>query len=292
MKERLDRALRFEGSTRAIALVRIGLVLQLWACWGSDFILTRLHDGRWLGLGAAFYVGTALMLVGWRTRLATAVTAIAGAGIFYVLGVWGGTERLAHHHCYVLVAATALLALTPAGGSFSVDRWLAVRRALAAGEDVPPERGPLWATYLLMAQVSAIYFWGALSKLSPSFFDGQRLLQILMVYASTSDVPRVPGLPIWLALSGTGTIALEFALAFGLWFHRPRRWLLPVGVAFHAVIYATLPVVTFSATMWLLYLLFVPPDDVHRIIDELTGAATRSPSRAPAAAPPASDLEA
>ena len=54
------------------------------------------------------------------------------------------------------------------------------------------------------------------------------------------------------------------------------RYLLLPGLAFHAVIYCTLPVYTFSATMVVLYLAYFDPDDVHGFIDRLQGRSSAS----------------
>jgi hypothetical protein len=40
----------------------------------------------------------------------------------------------------------------------------------------------------------------------------------------------------------------EYSLAFGLFFRPLRKWLVPAGSLFHAIIFVTLPVPTLSAT--------------------------------------------
>ena len=72
-------------------------------------------------------------------------------------------------------------------------------------------------------------------------------------------------------------VALEYCLAFGLPFRRTRRYLVLPGLAFHAIIYVTLPVYTFSATMALLYLAYFDADAVDRVIARLQGIAPAGP---------------
>jgi len=60
-----------------------------------------------------------------------------------------------------------------------------------------------------------------------------------------------------------GTVALELALAVGLWFRRGPPLAGPAGVALHVLIYMTLPVTVFSALSCLLPGL-LDPDEVHR----------------------------
>jgi hypothetical protein len=45
-----------------------------------------------------------------------------------------------------------------------------------------------------------------------------------------------------------------------------------LGIVFHGIIFMTLPIFTFSATMLLLYLAFVEPETVDRVIARLTRA--------------------
>jgi hypothetical protein len=58
-------------------------------------------------------------------------------------------------------------------------------------------------------------------------------------------------------------------LAVGLWIPRWRNAFLALGVALHAVFYVLIPVETFSVTMFALYLAFVDPEDVDRVVDAL-----------------------
>ena len=64
-------------------------------------------------------------------------------------------------------------------------------------------------------------------------------------------------------------LLVEVALAVGLFMRRTHRWLLPIGILFHGVMVVTLPVATFSVTMWLLYLAVLDPDRVHAFMDGL-----------------------
>ncbi len=66
-----DRIATGEGSTRPVALVRIGVALILWSRFGSDLGPYMRHTWSWLALGLSFYASTTLMLLGFRTRLAT-----------------------------------------------------------------------------------------------------------------------------------------------------------------------------------------------------------------------------
>ncbi|MCA9569009.1 MAG: hypothetical protein KC656_14265, partial [Myxococcales bacterium] len=121
------------GSTRAMGLLRIGLVLVCWSRWAGELVLHHDTDPLRTLLSLAFFTASTALLLGWQTRVANVLFA---AVLWWMYAWWGfekGVSTWIHHHTYILVASVTWLAFTPAGGSFSVDRWLAVRRARAAG---------------------------------------------------------------------------------------------------------------------------------------------------------------
>ncbi len=257
----VNAAVQEEGSTRSLALLRVGLVFLLWARWAKDLALFQTHDALSLPIAALFYVSTLLMLFGVHTRLSGWVMALSVAG---VVGYVDFTLRhISHHHTLLLLFVSVLLAMSPAGRSFSWDRL----RAPVSGGEI----GPLFAQRLIALQVSSVYFWSAVDKSSWAWISGQRLQMIFMEQYTDFAWPEWPGFAEAMALGGAGSLALEYALAFGLWIPGARRVLLPLGLAFHALIYVTLPVATYSATMALLYLAFLPPAKVHATIDQLLG---------------------
>ena len=95
-----------------------------------------------------------------------------------------------------------------------------------------------------------------------------------------SDPPDIIGWRALLVASALGTVALEYALSIGLWIPAARRWLMPLGIVFHIVIYVTLPVSVFSALCCLLYVTYFDPDDVHEVIDRMSGVPTPRASAA------------
>ena len=108
-----------------------------------------------------------------------------------------------------------------------------------------------------------------MDKTSYAFLSGARIEAIFLWYYAGSDYPA--GLA-WLAtIVSFAVVALEYCLAFGLPFRRTRRYLVVPGLAFHSIIYLSLPVYTFSATMALLYLAYFDADAIDKIIARLQG---------------------
>ncbi len=246
-----------EGSTRAAALMRIGVALLLWARFAGD-LTPHEHIGAW-PIAIAFYLSTTGMLLGLFTRWSTAA---AGLTLLYMVYIAGHArfEPWTHHHTTLLAHATALLALTPCGNSYSLDRWL---------DPSLEERGPTWSTKLIAVQLSVLYLSTAYDKCSVAFLNGERLQHAFQtLYWGGDAVPWVGYAPL-MAVSAVVVVALEFILPIGLWFRRAQPVLIPVGLALHAVIYLAVPVGTFSLTMAVLYLAYLDADAVHAALDRI-----------------------
>lgn len=271
MRALLERALRWEGSTVLVGLLRVGLGLLLWAEHARNSAWWKVHDPLHMAVGTALLASSMAMVVGWRSRVATGATAALLAGTYFGFGLLGGeTEKYVHAHSYLLLVAVGLVALMPNDRSLSVDRWLALERG-----DAAPQRGALWPLALLRLQVALVYFWGAFDKTNVGFLSGARLQQIMDWYLGSHEGLRVPGSDLLLTVSSVGTVALEYALAVGLFFPWGRRWLMPLGVLFHAAIYLSVPVGTFSILTVFLYLAFFPPEQVERVARRVLGGGAR-----------------
>jgi len=265
-----DWAVDTEGSSRSSALIRIGLAMLFWSRWAGELLLYRDQSPIGLFLAANFFVATMLLFLGYHSRIAAVWAGSVGLAMYYYFGFQLGREPWTHHHTYLLAVAALLIALTPCGRSYSLDRYLAVMRAERMGVAPPAERGNLWGLRLIVVQLSVLYFFTALDKTSYAFLSGARLEAIFLWYYAGSDYPA--GLA-WLAtIVSLAVVVLEYGLAFGLPFRATRRYLVLPGLAFHAIIYLTLPVYTFSATMALLYLAYFDADAVDKVTARLQGA--------------------
>ncbi len=247
----------WEGPTHQIGLLRFALGAIVLAEYAGRHTAFRHHEPGELLFALTLVVSAACMAAGLLSRLSTAVCALCLVYGYHWVGVHlDQKEPFVHAHTYILMASVVFLALMPTGRSFSVDRWWALRRGRG-----PPQWGPLWPLALIRLQLALVYFWGAVDKTNIAFLSGSRLRQMYAFYYGSHEGVRLPGFDELMVLAGAGTVALEYGLAFGLWFAPARRWLVPAGILFHAAIYLSFPVGTFSITSCVLYLAFVRPEE-------------------------------
>ena len=253
----------YHDSTRSVGLIRIGLVLLIWSRWGGELLFCRDIRPSAILLHSAFFLLTGLMCVGLWTRVSSMGTAILLSIMFSMYKSWK------HHHTFLLVMATLFIALTPCGRSYSIDRSLVLRRALKSRLPPPPEIGNLWGLRLIAIQLSMIYFWTAYEKLYWGFLSGARMELLVYNYYAGYDYASIPGFSALCFIAAITTVILEFLLSFGLYIPKFRKYLMPAGIVLHVLFYVLLPIRTFTSTMILLYLAFIPAAAVHRFIDNM-----------------------
>lgn len=263
----------YEGSTRSAGLIRLGLAFLIWARFGNEMLPMFAEGAGGFAFRICYFVATFAMAAGIWSRLACAASALCLGVIYFYYGHFAGNAEWAAHHIYLLFVAAVFLAFTPAGRSYAFDRWIAVRRAEKQGVDPPMERGNLLGLRLIALQLVAIYFWGAVGKMTPAFLSGQRFQHFLYDFYSGVDFRAIPGFELLCAVAGSGAAFFELALVAGLLAPGFRRLFIPLGIAFHLIIYLFFPVLTFSLTMVLLYLAFIPADDVYTCLNRMQGIA-------------------
>jgi hypothetical protein len=272
----LDWRRDFEGSTRAVGLLRIGLALVIWSRFVRELALFSVAEVPHLILSTYFFSFTTLMLVGLYTRIAVPMVALTLAVMYFVGGHSSIVPTWNAHHIYLLVAATAFLALTPCDRSYSVDRHRAIRHAERSGLPIPEERGHLWGQGLIVLQLAALYFWTAYDKTGSHFLSGDRLEHILTGAYSGRPVEGVLLSPLFFVAASVAVVAAEYFLAIGVVLRPLHAIAVPLGLSLHATFYLLLPVNTYSISMMLLYIAVLDPDVLHRAIDRLHGHATKT----------------
>lgn len=171
---------------------------------------------------AVWGLAALLFTIGVKTRIAGVVLTIVTA---YALLL---DQQTYSNHLYLLVLV--LLLLTIAHG------------------------GVAWAIQLLKIQITLVYFFSAIAKITPQYLAGEVLMLTLK-----HEGWRTPSIMSALAIL---SIVVELFIAFGLWSARLRRFAILAGIGFHAAILgildsSRLSLLIFALDMFAVYVLFV-----------------------------------
>jgi hypothetical protein len=233
--------------------------------WG----FLRLTPGGETALFAVLLTACVCLVLGLGTRLAALV-------------VFVGITSFERRNLFVFNSGDGLmrvlafyLALAPSGAALSLDR---LRRAPGRFWELPA-RAP-WAWRLMQVQFSVLYLSAAWAKVrGQSWNDGTAVSYALRV----GDLERFAA-PHFIShtvlasnLLTYGTLAVELALGILVWNRALRPWVLGAGLLFHLGIELTIRVGFFSLALFVLYMVWLPPDWPARRLPALLrgGAAAR-----------------
>jgi hypothetical protein len=221
-------------------------------------------------------------MVGYRTRLSTAVAALGMLSL-------QRTAPLVFNSGDLLLRQVGIgLALAPAGLVLSVD----AARARRSGNTDPPALRAPFAQRFLQMNLALGYLLSAWAKARGStWHDGTAVTRALRII----DVQRF-GPPEWflrqddlLNLLTWGTLAFEASFIFLVWNRKARPWVLLVGLFLHLGIDLMFDVGFFTPGLFLSYIAFLPPGASDRwaaAIESWLGRFRRFPAEATADPPP------
>lgn len=159
------------------------------------------------------------------------------------------------------------LAVGPAGGAWSVDRWIARRRGLAPGAPVASVGANL-AIRLMQVHLSIVYLFGGISKLKgTAWWDGSAVWLAVGNYEYQSiDLTWLGNYTPLIALFTHVTVFWETFYPVLVWPRLTRPVMLILAVCVHGSIAAALGMPTFGLAMIIANLAFLEPEFVRKIV--------------------------
>lgn len=269
-KQRVLRLFQLRGSAQLLAIARIVIGLGSFAVgWEVWRILSRILNPlvvqlpyfTWLprlplrglpGFVVIWFLASTALVVGFKTRLASAI--ITGLSALVLLF----DQQTYSNHLYLFFLIVALLMVADSGAALSLDARRGGKRDYVAG----------WPILLLKLQVSLVYGFSAVAKLTPQFLSGDVLSQTLKQYGWLT-FPQSLRNPHLLTALAASAIVVELFIAFGLWSKRLRLAAVIAGVILHVFILSMLDssrlsLGIFALEMFALYPLFFQRLGGHR----------------------------
>jgi vitamin K-dependent gamma-carboxylase len=226
----------------------------------------------WPGVGMYLHFG-ALALAALCIALGLCYRAAAFVfflGLSYVFLL----ERATYlNHIYLLALLSFLLIFVPTHRAFSLDALLRPR--------IRSRTAPLWALWLVRAQIAIPYTYGGVAKLNRDWLHGQPLLLWL---EHEGERPLIGPLLAqdWVAyLFSYGGLALDLLVVPGLLWSRTRPFAFALVALFHLTNHVVFEIGIFPWVMIAATTIFFPPDWPRRLLARLGVAVPPAPAPSP-----------
>lgn len=224
------------------------------------FTLLPASNEMTLALFCLLFLSAVSVTVGFHTRISAAI-------VFVLLVSFQVRGHLIMNSSDTLLRLSAfLLTFSPAGEMFSIDAY---RKGLRTYADQWKVRTSPFIQRLLQWQVVFVYVQACFFKTEgTSWLDGTAIYYV----TRATDFQRlwVPYVldHMWTIKALTwGTLLLEFSLCTIIWFKEVRYYLLFFGVLLHLGIEWTMNIPNFEWIMMAMYVNFIDPDDLKRVLD-------------------------
>lgn len=162
------------------------------------------------------------------------------------------------------------LMVGPCGGAYSLDRWMARRRAQQPLPPAAPSVSANLAIRLMQFHMCVIYFFAGLAKLQgDTWWSGTALWgAIANLEYQSLDVTWLASYPLLLALMTQVTVWWELSFCVLVWPRLARPLVLLLAIPLHLGIAFCMGMITFGLVMLIGCLSFVSPALVRRLLDK------------------------
>jgi hypothetical protein len=260
--------------------------------WLPEYVVSQQLEGRyiwsffWLVDSAAgvwaIHIGSlivfALLTVGYQSRIVAVLAFVAA--VSYTGRAPAALFGLDKINCMLAM----YLMIGPSGARYSIDRWLARRRAGGGLDDPPPSVSANLAIRLIQLHMCIIYLFSGLGKLQGvAWWDGTA---VWMAHANLEyqslDMTWLAGWPKLIAFMTHATVFWELFYVALIWHRLWRPFMLFGAIVVHGGIAVALGMITFGLVMLIGNLAFVSPRLVRSIIDPIfaRGRAGEAPAGA------------
>ena len=205
----------------------------------------------------------AMLVVGFRTRTVSVLAWLISVAYCHRLtGALFGLDQ-------VNTMLAMYLMVGPSGSVYSVDRWLARRRAGGALPPPEPRVGANVAIRLIQLHMCIIYLFGGIGKMrGETWWDGLAMWLAAANWEYQSlDLTWIGAMPLLFAFLTHVTVFWETFYCVLIWPRLTRPIMLTLAVCVHGGIAIFLGMITFGTAMLIGNLAFVSPRTVERVVD-------------------------
>ncbi|AWH84638.1 hypothetical protein HYN59_05670 [Flavobacterium album] len=245
-----------------LACETFGAILTGWV--KSNLIdpkFTFSHIGMdWLqplpGNGMYWYFATMgtlglLVMAGYKYRWTLGLFTVLWAGAYFM------QKTSYNNHYYLLLLVCLIMWFLPANRYASIDA--------RQNPSIKKLTMPVWCAWVMIAQVSIVYFYASLAKFYPGWLDGT-FTRDLLSHSVTSPALRTIMSQKWFYLFiAYAGIAFDLLVVPFLLFRRTRAIALIASVIFHIFNAITLQIGIFPFFALSFVVFFYPPETMRRL---------------------------
>jgi hypothetical protein len=177
------------------------------------------------------------------------------------------------NHFYMICLLSLLMIFIPAHRLLSIDAW---RNRAKRSDDVPA-----WALWLLLAQLSVVYFYAGIAKLNGDWINGEPMRSWLAERTDTPLIGRFFTEEWMVLLFNYGGLAFDLFIVPLLLWKRTRVVAYLWVISFHVLNMALFSIGIFPWLMLVATLLFFRPDWPRLIFKRWRHVAETSPALTP-----------
>ena len=260
--------------------------------YGYPGFLPELPGGVVVALHSVLILVLVTSMLGWCTRWSL----LSATALYTYINMHDSLSTMTKYSV-IATHGLLLLGLSHCGAVWSIDAWLARRRAqngLSLAAPCPPAF-PAWPRRLLQLFIGIVYFGAAVTKIhTPAFFSGEQMQTWMITNYNlrTSLGIYLSQFPSILVMFGYVTIVWEVLFVFTSWRGWGRVAMLGTGTIFHFMTGITLGLDVFPVICISLYFSFLNERDVPRLAriwahTRIAAVWSRAAQRAGAALAPA-----
>lgn len=216
------------------------------------------------GYGMYFYFAAMgicglMVMAGYKYRWSLGAFTILWAGVYFM------QKTSYNNHYYLLLLVCLIMLVLPANTYYSADA--------AQNPKTRKLTMPAWCSWVMIAQMTVVYFFATLAKIYPGWLDGTFTKMLFTQSVHTSLLPVVSQKWFYLFIAYAG-IFFDLLVIPLLLFRRTRTIALVASLLFHMFNSVTLHIGIFPFFALSFVVFFYPPDKIRRIFFKSKPAVT------------------
>ena len=192
-----------------------------------------------------------LVMSGWYYRISISLLTVLWAGVYFM------QKTSYNNHYYLLMLVALMMCFLPANQYASVD---AKRNPKLKSLSMP-----VWCAWVMILQISIVYFYATLAKFYPDWLDGTFTRNLFSTVTDNKTLLEVFGSPwfyLFIAYSG---ILFDGLIVPALMWKKTRNYALIASLVFHLFNSITLKIGIFPYFALSFALFFYEPNSIRKI---------------------------